>query len=83
MQAYTKRFQILFQPHLWNELQALAQERSTSVAALIRAAVERVYFSDQSAAAPLDAVQKLASMSLPVSDWEQMEAESVTAGCAE
>lgn len=83
MQTYTKRFQILFQPHLWNKLQSLAQERSTSVAVLIRAAVERAYFSDQSAAAPLDAVQKLASMNLPVSGWEQMEAESVTAGCAE
>jgi len=82
MQTHTKRFQILLQPYLWDRLQALAQERDTSVAALVRAAVERVYFPDQ-AAAPLDAVQKLAAMNLPVSDWEQMEAESVAAGCPE
>ncbi len=83
MQTHTKRFQILLRPYLWNRLQALAQERRTSVAALVRAAVEQVYFPDQSAAAPLDAVQKLAAMNLPVSDWEQMEAESVAAGCPE
>ena len=80
MQTHTKRFQILLQPYLWDRLQALAQERNTSVAALIRAAVERVYFPDQSVTAPLDAVQKLAAMNLPVSDWEQMEAESVPQG---
>ncbi len=83
MQTYTKRLQILIQPYLWDRLQVLAQERRTSVAALIRAAVEQVYFPDQSPTAPMDAVQRLAAMDLPVSDWKRMEAESVTEGCHE
>ena len=81
MQTHTKRFQILLQPRMWDHLRLLARERGTSVADLIRVAVEKVYFSDQSSVAPLDAVQRLGAMELPVSDWEQMEAESATRGC--
>jgi len=82
MPTYTKRLQILLPPHMWDRLRVLARERRTSVAELIRDAVERVYFPDQSLA-PLDAVRRLGAMNLPVADWEQMEAESVTGGCDE
>jgi hypothetical protein len=82
MQTYTKRLQILFPPTLLDRLQVLARERRTSVSDLIRTAVEQVYFPDRpSAINPLDAVRRLAAMDLPVSDWEQMEAESVAGGC--
>jgi hypothetical protein len=84
MRTYTKRLQILFPPTLLDHLQVLARERRTSVANLIRTAVEQVYFPDRrSAITPLDAVRRLAAMDLPVSDWEQMEVESVAGGCDE
>lgn len=84
MQTYTKRLQVLFPPALLDRLQVLARERRTSIADLIRTAVEQVYFPDRpSAVTPLDAVQKLAAMDLPVADWERMEAESTTGGCDE
>jgi predicted transcriptional regulator len=83
MQIYTKRLQILIPPSLWDRLQVLARERRTSMAALVRRAVEQAYFSDQPSVSPLDAVRRLATMDLPVSDWEQMEKESVSEGCDE
>jgi predicted transcriptional regulator len=76
MQTYTKRLQILLPPVLWERLQVLARERRVSAATLIRDAVEQVYFSERPAISPLEAVQQLAAMNLPVADWEQMEAES-------
>jgi predicted DNA-binding ribbon-helix-helix protein len=81
MQAYTKRLQILLPPVLWDRLQILARERRVSVATLIRNAVEQAYFAERPSVSPLDAVQQLAAMRLPVADWEQMEAESTTGGC--
>ncbi len=83
MPTYTKRLQILLPPHMWDRLRVLARERRTSVAELIRDAVEQVYFPDQPSTTPLDAVRRLGAMDLPVADWEQMEAESVTGGCDE
>ncbi len=84
MQTYTKRLQILLPPTLLDRLQVLARERHTSIADLIRTAVERAYFADRSSVTtPLEAVKRLAALDLPVSDWEQMEAESVSGGCDE
>ncbi len=76
MPIYTKRLQVLLSPYMWDRLRALAQERRTSVAELVRDAVKRTYFSDYAASTPLDAVRRLEGMGLPVSDWEQMEMES-------
>jgi len=84
MQTYTRRLQVLFPSALADRLQVLARERRTSIADLIRTAVEQVYFPDRPVAVtPLDAVQKLAAMDLPVADWQQMETESTTGGCNE
>ncbi len=81
MQTRSKRQQIRAPPALLDRLRTLARERRTSVAELIRSAVQRTYCGDHPAATPLDAVRRLATLDLPVSDWQQMEAESVSAGC--
>jgi hypothetical protein len=49
------------------------------VGALIRKAVEAVYFHHQPEKRQ-EAVKRMAALSLPVSDWEQMERESMP-GC--
>ena len=71
----TARVQVLFEPSQVSRLQAIAEAEGKSVGALIRAAVERVYLEGDRARR-LAAVAKMAEMSLPVADWEQMERES-------
>ena len=73
--ALTARVQVLFEPSHLIRLQALAEAEGKSVGALIRAAVERTYL-DSNQADRLAAVERMAAMSLPVADWEQMERES-------
>jgi hypothetical protein len=73
--ALTSRVQVLFEPSQLHRLQALAEAEGRSVGALIRAAVERTYL-EGNRADRLAAVERMAAMSLPVADWEQMERES-------
>jgi len=75
MATLTKRVQLLLSPRQHERLEALARVRGTSVSALIRDAVEALYFSDE--AERLQAVQEMAALKLPVADWEQMERESM------
>jgi hypothetical protein len=71
----TSRVQVLFEPSQVARLQAIAEAEGKSVGALVREAVARAYL-DGDRAARLEAVRKMAAMSLPVADWEQMERES-------
>ncbi len=76
MASYTERIQVLVSPELLARLRALARRERRSVGALVRDALEEAYFRDD-VERRLAAVERLADMSLPVSDWEQMERESV------
>ena len=63
-------------PHWYEQLQVVARKRGVSVADLIRDILEasEAYTTTRR----LEAVERLAQMSLPVTDWEQMERESTT-----
>ena len=54
-----KRTNILFDEELWQNMLVLAQAKNKSVGALIRQAVEDVYFSDERAQKCTDAYQKI------------------------
>jgi hypothetical protein len=72
----SKKTTLLFPPDLYRHLSRLARQRGVSVGELVRRACEEQYgmISRESRVA---AVRELEAMSLPVSDPEQMEKESV------
>ena len=76
MAAYTERIQVLVAPEQLARLRAIARRQRRSVGALVREAVETAYFGNDGERR-LAAVERLAEMSLPVADWEQMERESI------
>ncbi len=76
MSTYSKRVQVLLSPEQFSRLQAIARSEGESVGSLVRNAIEDVYLR-RAEHERLDAVRQLGAMSLPVSDWEQMERESV------
>ncbi|MBI2486436.1 MAG: ribbon-helix-helix protein, CopG family [Deltaproteobacteria bacterium] len=79
MSTLTRRVQLLLAPHQYKRLEALARARGTSIGALIREAIEKLYLqSDEKER--LEAVRSLANLRLPVGEWEQMERESMR-GC--
>lgn len=74
MSIMTKKTTILFPPKLYQQLERLAKRTGTSVACLVReAAIQRYLLPDRKAR--LEAVEAIAAMQLPVSDWPQMERE--------
>jgi hypothetical protein len=75
MSTYTERVQVLLSLEQVTRLRVIAQAQDESMGALIRKALEEVYLRPEQAVR-LDAVQRMAALSLPVSDWEQMERES-------
>lgn len=83
MTVLTKRVQVLFPENLWQNLVQQAQLQNRSVGALIREAVEQVYFTDEAEAQKIARsriVDEIAAMELPVADWAQMERESTDRG---
>ena len=75
MPIYTERVQVLLSREQVTRLRAIAQAHHESLGALIRNAVDEVYLHPEQAAR-IEAVRRMAALSLPVSDWEQMESES-------
>jgi len=80
MSVLTRRVQVLLSPDELARLRAIAQTRGESVSALIREAIEAAY-PRHLPEKQREAVKRMAALSLPVSDWEQMERESMQ-GCA-
>jgi hypothetical protein len=76
MSILSRRVRVQFSPDQVIRLQAIAQAKGESVGALIRKAVETVYLRHEPEKRR-EAVQRMASLSLPLSDWEQMERESM------
>ncbi len=71
--APTRRAQILMEPDEFRRLQALARERRTSVANLIRSAVRDTYLAPQTAKPPI--VDAILTMQLELPDWEHLREE--------
>jgi hypothetical protein len=72
----TKKTTILFSPDLHERLSRLAEQQGTSLGDLVRKACE-VQYGLVSAETRLEAVRRLAAMSLPVGDPRAMKRESV------
>lgn len=72
----SKKTTILFPPELHDWLSRLAEHRGTSLGDLVRQACETQY-GLVSVDARLEAVQELASFSLPVSEPEDLERETI------
>jgi hypothetical protein len=73
--ALSERVQVLLSPAQTQRLKAIARREGRSVGSLIREAVEERYFR-QDEEQRLAAVRRMAAMSLPVGDWQEMERES-------
>ncbi len=71
----TTRVEVLFSPEQFSRLQAIAQSQGESVDTLIRKAVEEVYLRHEQEER-LEAVRRMAALSLPIADWEQTERDS-------
>jgi len=81
----SRRVQLRLTPEQHERLRALAEVRGCSLSALIREAIERVYFAEPAEGlgleARLEAVRKMAALRMPVADWEQMEREATERPC--
>ena len=76
MQTLTKKTTILFSPDLYHQLEIIAETAKTSVAELVRRAVVKQYLlSDKKKR--LEAVEHLAKIGGPVSDWQTMEEDII------
>jgi predicted DNA-binding protein len=75
----SKKATSLLPPELQERLTLLAKHRGTSLAEIVRQACEAEYgrYNALSTEARLEAVRRLASLSLPVGDPAEMERESV------
>ena len=74
MPTMTKKTTILFPPKVYHQLEQVAAQHKTSVAALIRrAAIQHYLLPDRRTR--LEAVKAITAMNLPVADWPQMEQE--------
>jgi len=81
MATLTKKTQILFSEEQLELLKKIAKEKGTSMGALIREAVEKVYLKEIKYQR-LEIAKRLINMQLPVDEWEKMEKE-ITDGARE
>lgn len=71
----TRRTQILMEPEEFRRLRALARQRKTSIAQLIRRAVQQAYFESDDAEARAAAAESIIHMNLPVVEWKDAKKE--------
>jgi len=76
MGTLTKKIQILFSDEQFESLKRVAEEKKTSVGALVREAVEEIYLKEIKEKRKRIA-QHLINMNLPVDEWEKMEEEII------
>jgi len=81
MATLTKKTQILFSEEQLELLKKIAGEKGTSMGALIREAVEKVYLKGIKYQRR-EIAKRLINMQLPVDEWEKMEKE-ITGGARE
>jgi hypothetical protein len=69
----TRRTQLLMDPVEFRQLRALARQRKTSVAELIRSAVREVYLTALPDRRPL--VEAILALKLPKTNWKKVKKE--------
>lgn len=74
MGVLTRKIQILFSDEQYGLLKRIAAEKGTSVGALVRDAIEKVYLKEIKKRR-MEIAERLVRMKLPVGDWEEMEEE--------
>jgi len=79
--AFTRRAQLLMDPNDFRQLRALARQRKTSVAELIRLAVHAVYFTPPEAERKA-IVDEISKMAIPGVSWRRVRKE-IEAGRAD
>lgn len=73
MCMFSERTQVLLSKEQRARLERLATERRVSVGSLIREAIEA--YAPPSGKPPRIALERLAALGAPVSDWERMKEE--------
>lgn len=71
--AATRRAHILMEPDEYKRLRALAKQKRTSVAGLIRSAVRQTYFAPRQDSTPI--VEAILQMRLPPIGWDRAKKE--------
>jgi len=75
-QTLTKRAQVLLTRREYARLEAIAKKQGKTISMLIREAVQKFYGWDGTGRKRrVEAVQRLATLALPVADWDIMERE--------
>ena len=77
MGVHTRRVQAVLTEDQYRTLSELSEQQSKPVSALIREAVEQVYFAHAQLERRRAALAKLLSLNAPVADWERMEEEII------
>lgn len=72
-----KRVQTTLTEQEYRHLSRLANETHKPLSALIREAVEQVYFERKTRSRRRIALQNLLALNAPVADWQQMEQEII------
>jgi len=75
--AATRRTQLLMDPDEFRRLRAVARQRKTSVAGLIRLAVREAYLQAPADRKPL--VEAILALKLPGIDWKEAKKEIAAA----
>jgi len=76
MASLTSRITVLLSPKERERLETIARQNHTSLGALIREALRKIYLKD-SEDARKEAADYLCSLELAVEDWEKMEKEII------
>jgi hypothetical protein len=71
----TKRIQTVLTEAQFKTLGRLASAHGKTISALVREAVEEVYFKDASLQRRREALASLFDLNAPVADWDRMEDE--------
>jgi hypothetical protein len=75
MSLYTRRVQTTLTEEQFVKLSQIAVNSNKTVGALIREALEDVYFVPKQRQLRLKALKKLLSLDAPVAEWQRMEEE--------
>jgi hypothetical protein len=77
MGTYVKRVQTLLTEEEYQDLSRLSADWQKPLSALIREAVEKVYFEQVMRQRRRAALESLLALQAPVSDWPEMEREII------
>lgn len=82
MALHTQRVQTVLTDEQFRQLSQIAAETEKPISALVREAVEAVYFTPRQEQIKREALRELFSLEAPVADWEQMEEEIIRGATA-